>query len=186
MSRPIDITGRRFGSLVALERKGSFWRCACDCGHPACLGVVLKRGAELRGGKSTRCSAWRNTPKIDGDVYGCVQVIRFAGTGPRGQSQWEVRCDCGHLRCRGTFQTDASRLRNGRCTTCGAAGRSSLVIFRGVAATHKEVAFAMGVSSRTVSDWNLPRASEEDVQRRRLTGPPIRSSAKDFEGLRDG
>ena len=57
MPRPkIDISGRRFGRLVALECVGSdragraLWRCLCDCGaesYPA--------GARLRSGKARSC-----------------------------------------------------------------------------------------------------------------------------------
>jgi hypothetical protein len=31
--KPVDITGERFGRLVAVERKGTYWLCLCDCGN---------------------------------------------------------------------------------------------------------------------------------------------------------
>ena len=49
--RLIDLTGQRFGKLVALEyagtskRRESLWRCACDCGNESIVrGDVLRRG----------------------------------------------------------------------------------------------------------------------------------------------
>lgn len=57
--RAIDMTGRRFGRLVALgpcERiKRDFgtqikWRCSCDCGNE-----VTVAGGDLRGGKTNSC-----------------------------------------------------------------------------------------------------------------------------------
>lgn len=47
----VDLTGRRFGRLVALEASGrdrrrtTLWRCQCDCGRTAVLpGDRLQRG----------------------------------------------------------------------------------------------------------------------------------------------
>ena len=46
----IDIAGMRFGRLVAVERvlhkKGTWWKCKCDCGGEAIsLSVSLRRGS---------------------------------------------------------------------------------------------------------------------------------------------
>lgn len=56
--RFIDLTRRRFGKLVAIERiagthahKGeAFWRCKCDCG-----GEAIVRSDHLRDGHSQSC-----------------------------------------------------------------------------------------------------------------------------------
>lgn len=49
--RLIDITGQRFGRLLALEHLGSgLWRCRCDCGNEKKL-----RGGTLRSGNTTSC-----------------------------------------------------------------------------------------------------------------------------------
>ena len=66
---PLDITGERFGFLVAIERfvyrepRGatvSYWRCRCDCGEETetalgnlRAGQVLSCGCLLRRGKSS-------------------------------------------------------------------------------------------------------------------------------------
>ena len=37
MGKIVDLTGERFGRLVVIERdttkKGSYWKCRCDCGN---------------------------------------------------------------------------------------------------------------------------------------------------------
>lgn len=53
--RRIDISGQRFGKLVAIEfaytkNKRTFWKCKCDCGNT----VEVDLGS-LRSGKTTSC-----------------------------------------------------------------------------------------------------------------------------------
>lgn len=60
MSKPVDLTGQRFGRLTALEptgrRSGSciVWRCRCDCGNDAHASVE-----NLRKGHVTSCGCWK-------------------------------------------------------------------------------------------------------------------------------
>lgn len=59
--RMIDITGKKFGRLTALEpyakaRDNSLiWTCLCDCGN-----THLARSQDLRRGATTQCSNCRN------------------------------------------------------------------------------------------------------------------------------
>jgi hypothetical protein len=53
----IDMTGKRFGCLVVLERnmnpppnRGTHWICRCDCGN-----VVSRQGQKLRDDKNVTC-----------------------------------------------------------------------------------------------------------------------------------
>lgn len=65
MSRLIDLTGKRFGRLVVLERaenrnKEAGWKCKCACGNE-----IETRGSSLRAGLSQSCGCardeyWRN------------------------------------------------------------------------------------------------------------------------------
>lgn len=55
MGRFLDLTGRRFGRLVVLERAGYrkggiTWRCLCDCGKR-----VIIQGGNLRNGLTRSC-----------------------------------------------------------------------------------------------------------------------------------
>lgn len=59
MARIKDITGQRFGRLVAISNEGRlqfpkvrdyFWKCQCDCGNTSIL-----RGVSLRAGRTQSC-----------------------------------------------------------------------------------------------------------------------------------
>jgi len=60
-SKPIDLSGRRFGSLVAQgidgrTKHGSIiWRCTCDCGF-----LVSIAGPDLRAGRTTSCGCQKS------------------------------------------------------------------------------------------------------------------------------
>lgn len=61
--KPLDLVGKRFGSLLVIERRGSdekgqsLWLCRCDCGTEK-----IVRGHDLKGGtKSCGCSRRYNT-----------------------------------------------------------------------------------------------------------------------------
>ena len=60
MSKPIDLTGQRFGRLTVQELAGrdkggrATWRCLCDCGNTS---VVI--AYSLRGGHTTSCGCLR-------------------------------------------------------------------------------------------------------------------------------
>lgn len=64
MAKPIDITGERFGKLVALQRVGStkhgaaLWRLRCDCG-----GETTAHVGELRAGRRQACRCGLSKPK---------------------------------------------------------------------------------------------------------------------------
>lgn len=56
MDKSRDITGCRFGRLIAIERAGrdnrrnALWRCKCDCGKE-----IITRGSSLRAGVTQSC-----------------------------------------------------------------------------------------------------------------------------------
>lgn len=69
----IDITGQRFGRLVAIERIGTdkhrraIWLCRCDCGNTA---TVV--GSELRRGRTKSCGCLGHERNREGHVkHGC-------------------------------------------------------------------------------------------------------------------
>lgn len=61
MGKPLDIAGRRFGRLVAIERVGTsptrkpLWKCACDCGETA---ICTSRN--LVTGNSNSCGCYKS------------------------------------------------------------------------------------------------------------------------------
>ena len=112
-----DLTGQRFGRLVAFEptdkrSSGSVvWRCRCDCGNV--VEVPVKR---LTRGTTRSCGclagAARSTD-LTGQRYGKLVVLRRAGT-RRGHALWECACDCGN-----TTEVAADVLTSGRTKSCG-------------------------------------------------------------------
>lgn len=108
-SRAHDLTGRRFGRLVAQEptaQRGPdgsvLWRCTCDCG-----GTTLQPAPVLTGGRVTSCGCKRrendamrrSLTYVDGT---CVQFLKNTGTlradntsGTRGvcfiRGKWRAR-----------------------------------------------------------------------------------------------
>lgn len=75
-----DLTGQRFGKLIALERVGrrvsdgsAYWRCVCDCG---CSTVTSSN--KLLQGKTTSCGCQKAKMLTDSRTYihgTCVEIV---------------------------------------------------------------------------------------------------------------
>ena len=94
--RAIDLTGQRFGRLVALYSK-SFngrlkWFCQCDCGNQ----VWVNTGG-LRNGGTKSCGCLQKEFKdLTGQKFGqlLVQSLNYQRT-KNGRYYWNCLCDCG-------------------------------------------------------------------------------------------
>lgn len=93
MGRFIDITGERFGKLVAEERVGTsknghpLWRVHCDCGREK----VLPRN-RLYQDRSCGCAHhW----DLTGKRFGRLLVLGLSGRNASGNLRWTCKCDCG-------------------------------------------------------------------------------------------
>lgn len=111
--RLIDITGRRFGSLVAKRYYGGTkWLCQCDCGE-----TILVCSSPLRSGAQKTCGKHsRGKHKdITGIRFGMLVVVAKTDRRTRKKEVlWECLCDCGQMiLCR------ASKLRRGESKSCG-------------------------------------------------------------------
>ena len=116
--KPVDITGQRFGKLVAVrptkERRGhsAVWECKCDCGNTAFVKMH-----NLTFGYTSSCGCIRPGPKADdltGRRYGRLVVIRPTKEKRNGKTVWECKCDCGKT----TFVT-SSNLQGNHVKSCG-------------------------------------------------------------------
>ena len=120
-----DISGQRFGKLVAIEPAGYcvspsgqrsyLWKCRCDCGEEAVV-----RGSALRSGGTKSCGCLSTGVRKDlvGQRFGRLTVVKLAGYCTRTNGQklylWKCRCDCGkETVVRGEF------LKNGSVRNCG-------------------------------------------------------------------
>lgn len=127
--RPIrDISGQRFGKLVAIEptdkrsENGSVvWKCHCDCGNDA--EVSLSR---LRKGKVRSCGCLSNPPLKDyiGKRFGRWTVIGYAGklNEKNKLNYWKCQCDCGNI-----SNVGQSELQNGESQSCGCYQKEKLI-----------------------------------------------------------
>lgn len=117
----IDLTGRRFGRLVVIERDFEYqknqkyarpyWKCRCDCGN-----IVTILGKSLREGKTKSCGCYsRDQAKslqfrdITNQKFGLLTAIKYLGNG-----KWECLCDCGNLSI-----VTTNHLTSGHTLSCG-------------------------------------------------------------------
>ncbi len=112
-----DLTGQRFGRLVAMERtadhKGHcfLWRCQCDCGKEAQVRTYF-----LTHGIARSCGCLQEESRrvdITGQRFGRLVAIRPIGKRGKGFA-WLCRCDCGQTR-----EATAAQLLEGIVRSCG-------------------------------------------------------------------
>ena len=114
----IDLTGQRFGHLIAINRdskstadRGAHWLCRCDCGNK-----TIKASHFLRKGEATSCGcvSGRNVVGIIGKRFGRLVVCAEVGRSKHGGRLFSCKCDCG-----GTKHVTHSNLRKGDTRSCG-------------------------------------------------------------------
>ena len=124
MARSADLTGQRFGRLVAerpLQKRGSggcvLWLCKCDCGNEH---VVTTNALNTGNTKSCGCLAKakgvrssHNAANLIGQRFNKLLVIDEIKPTHPGVKQWLCRCDCGN-----TCVIDTAHLRRGQ-KSCG-------------------------------------------------------------------
>ncbi len=120
----LDLTGRRFGRLVALtvtdrrEYRSIVWRCQCDCGNDAFVSTH-----QLLNGYTKSCGCWSHPPLKEyiGRRFGSLVVTAYAGK-RSGMHRWRCLCDCGEETVVGQtlFQT-------GKTKSCGCLQKQTIV-----------------------------------------------------------
>lgn len=124
--RQNDLTGKRFGKLVAAqptsERKNGYtvWNCRCDCG-----GEIRVSSRHLKNGWATSCGCVpesRKSADLTGQRFGRLLVLgEEQERTPDGQVRWRCRCDCGN-----ETVTTTGQLRAGYKKSCGCLSRPPL------------------------------------------------------------
>lgn len=113
----VDLTGRRFGRLVAIaptdQRKysgGVVWQCLCDCGNTAYVS-----SHQLLSGYTKSCGCLSHPPLKDfiGKRFGQLTVTAYAGK-RAGMHRWRCKCDCGNETVVGQ-----TLLQSGKTKSCG-------------------------------------------------------------------
>lgn len=130
----IDLTGKRFGRLLVIERcfsksKDIYWFCRCDCGN-----TLDVSGISLREGRTKSCGCYhkevaaetgrKRLIDLTGIRFGRLVVIK-RGDVPNGEKNnirkrvyWLCQCDCGNMT---TVVGDS--LRYGVTMSCGCLSR---------------------------------------------------------------
>lgn len=121
MPKFTDITGQRFGRLVAIRpaasnsRGDALWLCRCNCGFEKII-----RGTDLRGGYTRSCGCLNQEARksraldITGQRFGRLVALYHAHQQNTGEWRWQCECDCGQ----GTI-VNVGSLRAGRIRSCG-------------------------------------------------------------------
>lgn len=116
-----DLTGQRFGNLIAISRaprpddlmsSGAYWLCKCDCGNEKIImGKSLRQGKT----KSCGCHLWQ-VEDITGQRFGRLVVIAQdrARSKEGNGTYWLCSCDCGL-----TKSVRRSNLLSGNVKSCG-------------------------------------------------------------------
>ena len=121
--RRTDLTGQRFGRLVAMEylfddhRKQTCWNFRCDCGNEKILSInqVKWGNAKSCGCLRRERTGERNLTDLTGQRFGRLTALH--PTDQRegsGSVVWECRCDCGN-----TAFYIVNELRCGNVRSCG-------------------------------------------------------------------
>lgn len=114
-----DLTGRRFGKLIVIERKGSnknkksLWLVHCDCGKEK---IVI--GSNLTNGSTKSCgclvSKYRDGIPV-GTKFGQLTVLsKTPRVNSKGSTKYHCLCDCGE-----ECDIDGVKLVNGHTKSCG-------------------------------------------------------------------
>lgn len=112
----IDISGQRFGKLVAIKpagknKKGEIkWLCKCDCGIS-----TISVGSKLRSGKTKSCGCRLPlSHDITGQKLGHITVIKRVKSDKNGRAMYECKCDCGNTKI-----LRGNDLLSGQIISCG-------------------------------------------------------------------
>lgn len=119
MSNCIDLTGKKFGRLLVVEKaetkdRRAYWRCACDCGNEKIvMGKMLRHGDT----KSCGCLYRESISAISVDLtnkrFGRLTVIKLVGSKNK-KIFWLCKCDCGNEK-----EVQSHHLTSGHTTSCG-------------------------------------------------------------------
>lgn len=125
LNKAKDISGMRFGRLVALQRAGYhvqpcgrrhiLWECQCDCGNKTIVDI-----SHLSTGETTSCGCYAKefrktayTHNLTGKKFGRLTVVKQDKTREPGVF-WICRCECGWF-----VSVAANSLAGGLTKSCG-------------------------------------------------------------------
>lgn len=127
MSRRRDLTGIRFGKLIAIESVGSdqkgkrIWKCKCDCGNfTSVLMGNLTQGKIISCGCAHADEGKLRRKNIARMRFGKLTAIKDVGVENNRRRRWLCKCDCGNEKI-----IQAASLLSGNTTSCGCSKESN-------------------------------------------------------------
>lgn len=113
MGKFIDLTGKRFGKLVVIERVNkNKWKCKCDCGNTTLVQTgCLNNGSTIGCGCARKGSGIRD---VAGRQFGRLKAIRPTDKRNCNEVVWECMCDCGSI-----TMVPVGKLTSGNTQSCG-------------------------------------------------------------------
>jgi len=100
-----DESGKKFGRLIVMDyaytkKNRAYWNCICDCGNKSVVD-----GIRLRGGITQSCGCYNvdkvrdsNFKDLQGQEFGWLTVLKYAGISKSGRSLWYCVCKCGEYK----------------------------------------------------------------------------------------
>lgn len=116
--KALDITGQRFGKLVALNRSTTDktkWLFQCDCGRKK---EIAK--SNVTGGRASSCgcklkeNGKYNAKDLQGKNFGRLIAIERIGTSKKQLAIWKFQCECGNI-----IEREGSLVSTGLISSCG-------------------------------------------------------------------
>lgn len=117
MPKAIDLTGQRFGKLIAVKptderaRGSIIWELKCDCGN-----ITHVDARNLSSGNTRSCGCLRKgagSKDLTSQRFGRLIAVNPTDRRTGGNVVWELKCDCGNI----TY-VDAGSLRSGNTRSC--------------------------------------------------------------------
>lgn len=115
-----DLTGQRFGRLVAVEPmdsipgKGVVWYCKCDCG-----GTKAVPSTRLLAKKTQSCGCIKRElqekQNITGKRFGRLVAVEFKYYNDKHEDCWLFKCDCGNEKIMPAANVKWCRVRSCGC-----------------------------------------------------------------------
>lgn len=120
MAKAKDLTGQRFGRLVAIENTGNkrggryLWKCICDCGNE-----TLANTNNLSKGNTKSCGCLQRENQylaedVTGERFGRLVAIEKTSEKQNHGYKWLCKCDCGN-----EHTVLIANLKNGNTKSCG-------------------------------------------------------------------
>lgn len=124
----IDLSGKKFGRLLVIERdlsypsgagKSVYWKCKCDCGNE-----ISVRADKLKNSITQSCGCLSKEvhsqiflKNLSGKRFGRLVVLKRDTSKPMGKecfAYWICKCDCGN-----EVSVRGDHLRNNTTQSCG-------------------------------------------------------------------